>query len=151
MVRKFIGCFVILFLGTDLSYAQISKFTSSTLSSSRSSQIFPLSGRILGAAAITNIGLFGGDGMLPLIGNKEKFVYGDFLGGYGTNNTYLASPGIGYRGIIRDVILGGYLFGDYDHTNLNKNFWVISPGLELISTRWDVHLNGYFANNSKPL
>ncbi|KTC65077.1 Uncharacterised protein (plasmid) [Legionella adelaidensis] len=152
MKRISIGSFVILFLGKDLCYAQMPRFTSSDLSSSgQSSQIFPLSSRILGAAAITNIGLFGGDGMLPLVGNKEKFLYGDLLGGYGTNNTYLVSPGLGYRGIIRDVIFGGYLFGDYDRTNLNKNFWVISPGVELISTRWDLHVNGYFSDNSKPL
>ncbi|WP_133134029.1 hypothetical protein [Legionella rubrilucens] len=125
--------------------------TSSAFSSGQSSQPLPSSGRILGTAAITDLGLFGGDGMLPLIGGEEKFIYGDLLGRYGTDNTYLISPGIGYRRIVRDVIVGGYLFGDYDHTNLNKNFWVISPGLELISTRWDFHLNGYFANHRKAL
>lgn len=152
MIRKFIGGFVILFLGKTVCYAQMPKLNSSTLpSSAQPSQILPLSGRILGSAAITHIGLLGGDGMLPLIRKEEKFIYGNFLGGYGTNNTYLVSPGIGYRSIIRNFIFGGYLFGDYDRTNLNKNFWVISPGLELISTRWDFHLNGYFANDSKAL
>lgn len=144
-MRRIISYFFILFLASFKAFCYEKTAPSS---SEASSQYFPLSGRIIATAAITNTDIFAGDGMLPLMGNKEKFIYGDFSGGYSTNNTYLISPGIGYRGIVWDVIFGGYLFGDYNHTSLNKNFWVINPGVEAIHTLWDLHINGYFAPNN---
>ena len=114
-----------------------------------SSPYFPLSGRILGAVAIPDSVVYGADGMLPLLGTNETFMYGDVSGRYGNHSSYFVSPGLGYRGIVRDAIWGGYLFGDDNHTRLNKNFWVINPGLEFINTFGDFHVNGYFAPHER--
>ncbi len=104
----------------------------------------PEDGRFSLFAAGSGIGVFGGDGMLPVFGNHNQFVYGDFMGDYGTNDTYLISPGGGYRAVVHNQILGVYCFGDYQRTDLGQDFWVVNPGIEWISPHWDWHLNGYF-------
>lgn len=103
----------------------------------------PEAGRLSLFGAGSGIGVFGGDGMLPVFGNTQQFAYGDFMGDYGTNDTYLISPGGGYRGIVNNQILGIYCFGDYQRTDLGQDFWVVNPGIEWISPHWDWHLNGY--------
>ncbi len=111
--------------------------------------VLPDAPRVLFSAAATNIGIFGGDAMLPLMGNKNQFIYADMMGDYGTNDTYLLSPGGGYRGIVSNQIVGAYFFADYEKTDLGANFWVMSPGIEWMNAHWDAHLNGYFPTETK--
>lgn len=110
---------------------------------------FPHSSRALFSATGSSIGIFGGDVMLPVYGNKDGFAFGDFMGDYGTNETFLVSPGGGVRKVIGNQIIGGYFFGDYEKTSLDTHFWDLSPGVEWITTHWDAHLNGYFPTTKK--
>lgn len=82
--------------------------------------------------------------MLPLYGEHEGAIFADFMGDYASDSTCLASPGAGYRKIINDQIVGGYFFGDYERTSLGTHFWVLSPGIEWMTSHWDAHVNGYF-------
>ncbi|MES2204636.1 MAG: inverse autotransporter beta domain-containing protein, partial [Pseudomonadota bacterium] len=120
---------------------------SSLLLASLSAQADP--GRIQVSAMQSNTSIFGADGMLPLLGNNQQFFYGDLMGDYGTDDTYLMSPGLGYRAVVNNQIWGGYVFSDYERTSLGGNFWVISPGVEWMSSNWDAHLNGYFPTQSQ--
>ncbi len=110
---------------------------------------FPDSSRALFSATGSSIGIFGGDAMLPMYGNKDGFVFGDLMGDYGTNETFLVSPGGGIRKVIGNHIIGGYFFGDYEKTSLDTHFWDLSPGIEWVNTQWDAHLNGYFPTTKK--
>lgn len=120
---------------------------SSLLIASISAQADP--GRVQISAIQSNISIFGADGMLPLLGNQQHFVYGDIMGSYGTDDTYLASPGLGYRAVVNNQIWGGYVFSDYERTSLGENFWVMSPGVEWMNATWDTHVNGYFPVQSR--
>ncbi len=105
----------------------------------------PHSGRVLGhVTAASDVRIIGGDAMLPLYGDYQGAVFADFMGDYASDSTYLASPGAGYRKIINDQIVGGYLFGDNERTSLGTRFWVLSPGIEWMTSHWDAHVNGYF-------
>lgn len=104
----------------------------------------PIHGRALVSAGVTDIGLFDSDLMQPIYGKQDSFLYADFMADYGTNDTYLISPGAGYRSVYHNQIMGAYLFGDYQKVSLGENFWVINPGIEWMNVRWDAHLNGYF-------
>ncbi len=109
----------------------------------------PHTGRILGTgAAVSDVRTIGGDGMLPIYGQSDAFAYADFMGDYGSDDTYLISPGLGYRKVLNNQIVGGYFFGDYERTSMGENFWVMSPGLEWMNTHWDAHVNGYFPTDT---
>ena len=107
------------------------------------------SGRVQFSAAQSSFTTLGADGMLPLLGDNHQFVYGDLMGDYSTDDTYLMSPGLGYRAIVNNQIWGGYVFDDYERTSLGENFWVISPGVEWMNASWDAHVNGYFPIESQ--
>ncbi|MES2212503.1 MAG: hypothetical protein V4490_05125, partial [Pseudomonadota bacterium] len=142
---------VILFL-TVSSYGVRAANLSPESKELKPNQKFPLPGRMLAAAGLSDTAMFGGDGMLPIMGNEEQFVYLDLLGRHAADSTFLVSPGLGYRAIRRNVVVGGYLFADYNRTSLHKNFLVLSPGLEVMGLKWDFHLNGYFpTQHSKAL
>lgn len=98
----------------------------------------------LSSAASRDVGVFSGDYLQPLVLNSANFIYGDLAGNYATDDTYVMSPGIGYRGIINNQIFGAYVFSDYEKTNLGEYFWVLSPGIEWINPQWDAHVNFYF-------
>jgi len=121
---------------------------------SESSQLFPDHGRVsagaLGASnsASSGIGVFGGDAMLPLYGNDNGFLYGDFGGDGGTDSTWLVSPGLGVRYVRSNNLAGLFLFGDYQEVSLNQKFWVLNPGFEWMTPHWDAHLNGYFPTSN---
>ncbi len=105
----------------------------------------PHTGRVLASGtAASDVRTIGGDGMLPIYGNQEGFAFADFMGDYGSDDTYLVSPGGGYRQILNNQIIGGYFFADYEKTSLGQNFWVLSPGVEWMNAHWDAHINGYF-------
>ncbi len=100
-------------------------------------------------SAASDVRTIGGDGMLPVFGNSEGFAYADFMGDYGSDDTYLVSPGLGYRKIINNQIAGAYFFADYERVSLGPNFWVMSPGLEWMNSHWDAHVNGYFPTETR--
>jgi hypothetical protein len=56
----------------------------------------------------------------------------------------LGALGAGVRQIWRGALFGGYLFTEYDRTAFGNNFWMLNPGLEAFTPRWDFHANGYF-------
>jgi len=95
-------------------------------------------------AAGSGIGIFGGDVMQPVYGNDNGFLFTDFMGDGATGNTFLVSPGLGIRQVIKNQIWGAYLFGDNEKVSLGQNFWNISPGIEWMTPHWGVHANGYF-------
>lgn len=104
----------------------------------------PMPGRVTFSATGTSVGILGADGMLPIYGNHEGFLFGDLMGDGATDSTFLVSPGAGYRHIIDNQMLGAYFFGDYEKVSLGENFWVVSPGVEWANAHWDAHVNGYF-------
>jgi hypothetical protein len=86
-----------------------------------------------------------GDAMIPLIGNRNQTFFVDLTGKYGNDDAGLLSAGLGNRTIVRDnMILGAYVFGDYNKTPNSNYFKVINPGIEGMTSEWDAHLNGYF-------
>ena len=116
-----------------------------------SSTSTPMPGRVQASAAVINggpTGVFGADAMTPVYGSQREFLYADAMGDYGTDDTYLLSPGLGYRKVIHNQIIGAYFFGDYEKTSLGANFWNLSPGVEWITPQWDVHLNGYIPTST---
>lgn len=105
-------------------------------------------GRFTGNTLVSNnIGVFGGDIMQPMLGNNNGFVYGDVNGDGATNDSWLISPGLGFRNLANNVIYGMYAYGDYQQTNIGGHLWVINPGVEIMTPRWDAHLNAYIAPN----
>jgi hypothetical protein len=116
-----------------------------SLSAEATTQAWDLSqGRLVLSGAGTNIGIFGIDGMQPLVTNESALLFSNLMGDYGTDNTYVISPGAGYRKIENNQIVGAYFFGDYEKVTLGQEFWSVSPGVEWITPIWDGHLNGYF-------
>lgn len=105
--------------------------------------------RIQFSATQSDFSIFDTDAMLPVWSNANHTIYGDIAGGYGTDDTYIISPGLGYRTIHENQIFGGGLFADYERTSLDKNFWVISPGIEWMNASWDAHMNAYFPVQSR--
>ncbi|MFW2535367.1 hypothetical protein [Legionella sp. 28fT52] len=88
--------------------------------------------------------------MIPLMGNSNQNFFVDLTGKYGNDDAGLLSVGLGNRTIARDnLILGAYLFGDYNKTQNSNYFKVINPGIEGMSNEWDAHLNGYFPIGKK--
>lgn len=89
------------------------------------------------------------DGMLPLFGNAEHIIFGDFTGKYGKSQAYLGSLGVGGRHIFNNAIVGAYFFGDYNRSPEAHLFPVINPGLEFMTNQWDAHVNGYLPVGKK--
>jgi len=107
---------------------------------------------LFSALGSSNASSFGADLMQPVYGQSNAFLFGNFMADYGTNDTYLLSPGGGYRQIIHNQIVGAYFFGDFEKVSLGQNFLVMSPGIEWMSPHWDAHINGYFPTNTqKPM
>ena len=112
--------------------------TQAACSADKTSTPFPEMGRFTlsavgaeaGTAAGGGIGIFGGDVMQPVYGNDNGFLFTDFMGDWATGNTFLLSPGLGYRQVVNNQIWGAYFFGDNEKVSLGKNFWSLSPGIE---------------------
>jgi hypothetical protein len=121
----------------------------SILAEAETNTYFPHQGRLSTSGMIaSDVKTIAGDGMLPVYGNQQGFAFADLMADYGSNDTYLLSPGAGYRKIVSNQIIGGYFFGDYERTDLGTNFWVLNPGIEWMNTRWDAHVNGYFPTDT---
>ncbi len=135
---------------TSLSILTASLADAETVNSVSSYSWLPDHGRVLASgAAVSDVKTIAGDSMLPVFGNSEGFAYADFMGDYGSDDTYLVSPGLGYRKVINDQIAGAYFFADYEKVSLGPNFWVMSPGLEWMNSHWDAHVNGYFPTETR--
>lgn len=119
-------------------------FTPSSLLASTNDAWNPYLGRILLSGTASKEGIFGADGMLPIYGNQDGFAFTDLMGDYATDNSFLVSPGGGYRKAFGNQIMGAYFFGDYEKVNLGPKFWDLSPGIEWMNSRWDAHFNAYF-------
>jgi len=100
--------------------------------------------QVFGAGASNSLGIVGGDAMTPLLWKQDNLLFVDLMGDYASNATYLTSPGVGFRTIHKNQILGASFFGDYERTSLGANFWNLSPGVEWMNPKWDAHVNGYF-------
>ena len=84
------------------------------------------------------------DLMLPVDGDEAHNLYIDPNLSYGSDNQGYSDLGMGYRWIQNQAaILGVYLFGSYSRIDNNARLWTINPGIEVIGSRWDLHLNGY--------
>lgn len=85
-----------------------------------------------------------GESLVPLFGDSGQVLYLDAEGKIGkSNNGWMAGLGGGYRKVISDMILGGYLMVDYSASPTNKKFLVANPGLEALGKAWDFRTNFY--------
>jgi hypothetical protein len=106
---------------------------------------FPLLPRFSADAYASDYTVGQADLMLPLVGNCAHNFYLDPNLSYGSDSQGYADLGLGYRWIQNNTaILGGYLFGGYSHIENNARIWVANPGIEVLGSRWDAHLNAYF-------
>ncbi len=91
------------------------------------------------------------DAMIPLLGDESHNFYTDIQAEGSSQRKWsrdtmqwVAGLGFGYRWIYNNAgILGAYIFGERTQTNDTMQAWVASPGIEIINTRWDLHMNGY--------
>jgi len=93
-----------------------------------------------------------GDVMLDLFepiggGNRERLFYVDGRYLQGRQNTNTLSMGLGLRREkgtrLGRAIFGGFIMGDYMRHGKNRNAWIINPGLEVLTTTQEAHLNVY--------
>jgi hypothetical protein len=106
---------------------------------------FPLPARFSADAYSSDYTVGQADLMLPLVGDDQHNFYLDPNVAYGSDNQGYADLGLGYRWIKNDVaIFGLYVFGGYTRIDNNARLWVANPGIEVLGSRWDAHLNGYF-------
>ncbi len=83
------------------------------------------------------------DVMTPVFGLPLNFTYIDPQINYSSSNEYSGNLGIGQRWLKGNSIWGAYVFGDYNHSADNQNFWFVSPGVERLGRTWDFSANGY--------
>lgn len=108
----------------------------------------PLRASIWASSGSTTFGE--GDAMIPIWGNPHQTFYGDISAKYGNQKAWFVSAGLGGRKIFHNhIILGAYLFTDYNKTPNGNYFTVVNPGIEFMNNRWDGHLNGYFPVGKK--
>jgi hypothetical protein len=83
--------------------------------------------------------------MLGSIGDDRHNLYLDPNVAYASNGQWVNDLGLGYRWVQSDVaVLGGYVFGSYTRLDHAAQLFVLNPGIEILASRWDFHLNGYF-------
>ncbi|MBS0350856.1 MAG: inverse autotransporter beta domain-containing protein [Proteobacteria bacterium] len=85
-----------------------------------------------------------GDIMAPLAGQPLNFFYVDPQIYYHSDHQEITGAvGLGQRVLTHYGILGGYVFGDYDHSLDGNDYWFVSPGIERLGTRFDFSANLY--------
>jgi hypothetical protein len=104
---------------------------------------------------VTAQGLFGNeqqgagfiDALVPLKGD-DRFLW--FLDGTytrGHDKPYVASVGTGVRKLIDTqkgaMIVGGFIFGDKTKTRYGGQTWFVNPGVEALSSHYEVRVQGY--------
>ncbi len=105
--------------------------------------LLPATGRATLSFTLSDHGIVGGDAMQPLYGTQDAFLYGNLMGDFSTDESFLVSPGAGVRFIGGNQLFGARLFADFSRTSPGKHFTTLSPGFEWMSARWDVNLNAY--------
>lgn len=91
-----------------------------------------------------------GNIIVPVVGNNNNLVFGDIQGRYGRDNSWYGAVGGGLRHIIHNqIIVGAYVFGDRSVSESKNVFWDVSPGIEMMTTHWDAHINGYFPTQKR--
>jgi hypothetical protein len=86
------------------------------------------------------------DLLLSLKGNEQRNLYLNPQASYGTDEQWYADLGLGYRWIQNDAaILGGYVFASRSQVANQKRFWIVTPGVEALGSRWDARINGYIS------
>lgn len=119
-------------------------FFSPILLAEEPKHVLPYPPRFLGELEASNNQVEKGDLMVPLYGNNDQMIHIDVNGRYGNHEgSSMGSFGGGYRGIFGDYLLGAYFFGDSNRTASHNRFQVANPGVEFMTNRWDIHLNGY--------
>lgn len=86
-----------------------------------------------------------GDALVPLFGQPLNFIYVDPQAYYHSSSQRSGSIGLGERSLTSNGILGGYVFGDYDHSANGNDYWFVSPGFERLGQIIDVSANAYFS------
>lgn len=100
------------------------------------------------------LGVFQGDGMVPLYGDRDDSLFFDAQAKYGNDQNWGGAGGLGYRHIYQDKrILGAYIFGDqssFSSGDLNREtFWFVNPGIESLGNLFDMRVNGYIPVSSQ--
>jgi hypothetical protein len=84
------------------------------------------------------------DLMVSLDGDSQHNLYADPQGAYGSDQQWVGDLGLGYRWIKNDAaILGWYLFAGHTRVENSSGFWIVSPGIEALGSRWDARINAY--------
>jgi hypothetical protein len=84
------------------------------------------------------------DLMVSLDGDEQHNLYVDPQGAYGSDQQWYGDLGLGYRWINNDAaILGAYLFAGHSRVENSSGFWIVSPGVEALGSRWDARINAY--------
>lgn len=95
-----------------------------------------------------------GQTMVPLRGDNTSALYAVAEGSFiKKDNNWMAGAGLGYREIVNDMIVGGYVTADYWSTKHNR-FTIFNPGFEILGWHgaWDLNVSGYIPlENGKKL
>jgi len=93
-----------------------------------------------------------GQMLWPVDGNTEHVWFASVeAAGFRDNNGWLAGGGAGYRRVVSDRILGGYLLADYNTSQEHLNVLTINPGFESLGEVWDFRANAYFPINGRKI
>ncbi|MCL9682612.1 inverse autotransporter beta domain-containing protein [Legionella maioricensis] len=137
-------------LATKLSFLSLSILLASAAVHAEFNPVrLPFVPRVSGEGFVGNRTIGEADAMLPLYGNQDSIFHVDGLGKIGGDNGSLGSIGGGYRSIPGNYLWGAYVFADFNRIAEGSRFFVLNPGLEYMTNRWDVHLNGYFPTSKQ--
>lgn len=82
------------------------------------------------------------DGLWPLFNDGNNLFYIAPQTLYSNSNEYSGSIGAGLRHQFdNSAILGAYLFNDYDRAPSGHFFSFLSPGIEMLTNRFDFSAN----------
>lgn len=112
--------------------------------------------RITGLGQIGEYGSLWGDGLFPTQDLSNQVTFFDFQ--VETNRFYsgnsfsgIVSPGLGIRHAFpNENVFGLYLFSDYMMTNVQQNYWFISPGVDFYHGPGFIAFNSYIPVNNAP-
>lgn len=91
-----------------------------------------------------------GYALLPFYQDNHIFYYAALYGRYAYPTAKLGSVGLGMRYWMNTHdLIGAYLFTDYFISNRQHHFWLISPGIEMITPTWSIHSNAYIPIKQK--
>lgn len=92
--------------------------------------------RVTGLGEIGEYGSLWADGLFPIQDTSSQVKFIDFqveANRFYSDGNYagIYSPGVGLRkAFSNEKVVGLYLFSDYMRTNVNQNYWLLSPGMD---------------------